>query len=100
IEGVYKKGQNCLIVEDVISSGASILETIAPLENEGLIVEDVVVVLNREQGGVERVKEKGVFVHSLISVFDLLKVLFSEKKITETAFREINEFLFLLAKSS
>ncbi len=100
IEGVYTKGQSCLIVEDVITSGASILETIAPLENEGLIVEDVVVVLNREQGGVERVKEKGVFVHALISVFDLLKVLFIEKKISESTFREVNEFLFLSVKSS
>lgn len=100
IEGVYTKGQSCLIVEDVITSGASILETIAPLENEGLIVEDVVVVLNREQGGTERVKEKGIFVHALISVFDLLKVLFSEKKISESTLREVNEFLSLSVKSS
>lgn len=93
IEGAYQKGQSCLIVEDVITSGASILETVVPLEQEGLVIEDVVVVLNREQGGVERVKEKGIFVHPLIGIHDLLKVLFLDKKISESTFREVNEFL-------
>ncbi len=93
IEGIFQKGQICLIVEDVITSGASILETVAPLQAEGLNVEDAIVVLNREQGGKEKLQEKGIQLHSLISIFDLLKVLFYEKKITEKTFRQVNEFL-------
>jgi uridine monophosphate synthetase len=93
IEGKFEKGQTCLIIEDVVTSGASILETAAPLKAEGLEIEDAVVVLNREQGGKERLKENGIELHSLISVFTLLKVLFHEKKIPETTFREVNEFL-------
>ena len=50
IEGIYKKGQNCLLVEDIITSGKSLLETIDEVENEGLKVSDIVVVLDREQG--------------------------------------------------
>jgi uridine monophosphate synthetase len=93
IEGKFEKGQICLIIEDVVTSGASILETVAPLKSEGLEIEDAVVVLNREQGGKERLKENGIELHSLISIFDLLKVLFYEKKIPEMTFREVNEFL-------
>jgi orotate phosphoribosyltransferase len=94
VEGKFEKGQICLIIEDVVTSGASILETVAPLKIEGLQIEDAVVVVNREQGGKERLKENGIELHSLISIFDLLKVLFYEKKISEESFREVNEFLY------
>jgi len=94
VEGKFEKGQICLIIEDVVTSGASILETVAPLKIEGLQIEDAVVVVNREQGGKERLKENGIELHSLISIFDLLKVLFHEKKISEESFREVNEFLY------
>jgi uridine monophosphate synthetase len=93
IEGVFHKGQTCLIIEDVITSGTSILETVAPLQAEGIEVEDAIVVLNREQGGQERLQEKGIHLHSLISIFDLLKVLFYEKRISENQFRDVNQFL-------
>ncbi len=94
VEGIFKPGQTCLIIEDVITSGASILETVASLEKEGLKVEDALVILNREQGGKERLlKERGIFLHPLISIFDLLKVLFLEKKISEETFRASNDFL-------
>lgn len=98
IEGKFEKGQICLIIEDVVTSGASILETVAPLKIEGLQIEDAVVVLNREQGGKEKLKENGIELHSLINIFDLLKVLFYEKKISEESFREANEFLAIPVK--
>lgn len=95
IEGVFHPKDTCLIIEDVITSGSSILETAASLEKEGMQIEDALVILNREQGGKERLKEKGIFLHPLISIFDLLKVLFYEKKISEDEFRSANDFLRL-----
>jgi uridine monophosphate synthetase len=56
IEGIYQKGQNCLLVEDVITSGKSLIETIAEVEQEDIKVADIVVVLDREQGGKELLK--------------------------------------------
>lgn len=93
IEGVFHEGQVCLIIEDVITSGASILETATSLQAEGLEIEDAIVIINREQGGKEHLREKGIHLHPLISILDLLKVLFYEKKISEETFRAVNEFL-------
>ena len=98
IEGKFEKGQICLLIEDVITSGASILETTAVLRKSDLEINDAVVILDREQGGKERLRENGIVLHSLISIFDLLKVLFHEKNISEESFREVIEFLAVPAK--
>jgi uridine monophosphate synthetase len=92
IEGTFEKGQTCLLVEDVTVFGASILETAAILKTQGLEVEDAIVVIDREQGARENLKENGIQLHPLISIFDLLKVLFYEKKISEETFNQVNAF--------
>ena len=59
IEGYFENGQNCLIVEDLITSGSSVFETIEPLEHEGLKITDIVVLVDREQGGKKHIEGKG-----------------------------------------
>lgn len=93
IEGVFQPGQTCLIVEDVITSGASILETIEPLHKEGLKITDAVVVLNREQGGEKRLAEKGILLHSLLTISDLVATLQQAEKITTATAQSVREFL-------
>jgi uridine monophosphate synthetase len=75
IEGVFEPGHTCLIVEDLITSGASIFETIAPVEQAGMQVRDIVVFLDREQGGRQRLEEKGYRLHSVATMTQLLRTL-------------------------
>lgn len=72
IEGIYNHGDSCLIIEDVITTGSSILETIQALEQEGLIINDIVVCVDREQAGVEAMRSRGYRVHVLFSLSEII----------------------------
>ncbi|WP_185869151.1 orotidine-5'-phosphate decarboxylase [Blattabacterium cuenoti] len=78
IEGIYKKGQNCLIIEDVITSGESLIKTVIDLEKEGLVIKYIMSILDREQGGTENIKKRGYNIRTLFRIGEILKML--EKK--------------------
>lgn len=93
VEGVYHDGQNCLLVEDVITSGQSLLETIAEVEREGLKVTDIVVVLDREQGGVEKLKKKGYSVRTLFTINEVIDMLHKFHRLSDSELARVKNFL-------
>ena len=93
IEGIFQKGQNCLLVEDVITSGKSLLETIPEIESEGITVSDIVVVLDRQQGGKELLEDKGYRVHTLFTISDACDILKADGKLTADEYGRIKDFL-------
>ena len=93
IEGIFTKGQNCLLVEDVITSGKSLLETIPEIESEGISVSDIVVVLDRQQGGKELLENKGFRVHTLFTISEVCTILSEEGLLDGEEIARINEFL-------
>lgn len=93
IEGAFQPGQTCLVIEDLITSGMSIFETIEPLENEGLKVTDIIVLLDREQGGAKRLEEKGYCLHSLFTMSELLFSLEKEGCITAQTVEDVQNFV-------
>lgn len=72
IEGRYQSGQTVLVIDDLITTGGSILETAAILEDVDLRVKDVVVLIDREQGAGARLAEAG---YNLIPILKLKTIL-------------------------
>jgi orotate phosphoribosyltransferase len=70
-----EKGDRILFFDDVISEGLSKIEGIKPLQELGGVVNDFLVVVNREQGGKENLEKRGFRVHALAKVSDLVKSL-------------------------
>ncbi|RMZ57935.1 orotate phosphoribosyltransferase [Chryseobacterium nematophagum] len=93
IEGIYQKGQNCLLVEDVITSGKSLVETISEVEQEDIKVSDIVVVLDREQGGKQLLESKGYRVHTLFNISEVCDILQENGELTENEVKRIHDFL-------
>ncbi len=68
IEGCFIPGAGVVVVEDVITSGGSVQEAIATVEQEGGRVIGVLAVVDREEGGREALERAGYAVESLVSV--------------------------------
>ncbi len=93
IEGVYKKGDRCIIIDDMITDGGSKFENIEPMKKAGMKVKDVVVVLDREQGGGKNLAKKGYKLTSLLKLTDVLEILKEYQKITDEKYQEVMEYL-------
>jgi orotate phosphoribosyltransferase len=77
------KGDNVLFFDDVVSEGLSKLEGIKPLEELGASVKHIMVVVDREQGGRENLKELGCQLHALVRVSEVISALKKSEKISE-----------------
>lgn len=93
IEGAFTKGQRCLIVEDLVTSGASVMETVEPLEKEGLKVTDVVVLIDREQGGQARLKSYNLNLHSAFTLSYILDTLVKHDLVSTEMAAKVKEFI-------
>lgn len=93
IEGCFKDGDRCLIIEDVVTSGSSILETVKDLKESAICVKEAVVLLNREQGGEQILAENNVKMHALLSLTQLMQFLLQEKCITEEVCASVKQYL-------
>lgn len=93
IEGVYSPGDNCIIIEDVITSGTSILETVDILRKEQLNVTQAFIIIDREQGARDNLKNHNIKVKSLYTVTELMKYLLEANKITQQIMEDVNNYL-------
>ncbi len=93
IEGVFTQGQVALLYEDVITSGGSILTAAGVLRAAGLIVRDVVVLVNRSQGGCEALAADGIKLHAILTMDDILDVLDKKQLVAADLMHQVRAYL-------
>jgi len=87
------KGDNFLFFDDVISEGLSKVEGIKPLQELGGKVKHLLVVVNREHGGKEKLEQLGYKVHALAKISDIVPSLLTNGHITREQADEVLEYV-------
>ncbi|GAC1644052.1 MAG: orotate phosphoribosyltransferase [Ktedonobacteraceae bacterium] len=93
IEGRFTKGDTALIIDDLITRGSSTIETAALLEENGLKVKDVIVLIDREHGAAERLHQHGYNLMSILKLDVMLTHYMSKGLISEETYRTCAEYL-------
>lgn len=87
------KGDKILFIDDVVSKGISKIEGIEPLESRGAEIKNIIVIVDREQGGKQKLEEKGYIVHSLTTISEIIKILFNSKKISKEHAKKVLNYI-------
>lgn len=93
IEGEYHPGERVVLLDDLISTGGSKLEAARPLQEAGLVVEDVVVLIDREQGGAEDLARHGLRLHAALTLRELVALLVEKGKIDAATQAQVEAYL-------
>lgn len=93
IEGEYKQGEKVLVIDDVITDGTAKIEAIRPLTLAGLEVKDIAIILDREQGGREILRELGYRLHSLTTLSQALDSLVKQGKVSKEMQEKVQAFV-------
>jgi orotate phosphoribosyltransferase len=93
IEGRFNAGDIALIIDDLVTRGSSILETAELLEENGLKVKDVIVLIDREHGATERLRRRGYNLMSILKLDVMLNHYMSKGLISEETYNICAEYL-------
>ena len=95
VEGVLERNDRVLVIDDLITTGESVIETAEVIRDQGGVVNELVVLLDREQGGRQRLRSSRIEPHALFKISDAMiwlnKVGLIEDKIFDTLIKYIEE---------
>ena len=83
VEGILMPGNKILVIDDLITSGTSLINAVNSIRAEGGIVNDAIVLVDREEGGKEQHAKHKVALHYLLEVSEAADKLYEIGALTE-----------------
>jgi uridine monophosphate synthetase len=93
IEGEYHAGETVVVIDDLATTGESKFEAIEKLTGAGLVVKDVVVLIDRQSGAKESLKQAGFAMHAVLTITQLLDYWEKTGKVEKDKIEETRKFL-------
>ena len=91
VEGVTCQDMKLLMIEDVVTSGGSVINAIKSIKDEKMKVTDTYAIVDRMEGATEALQNEGVKLHSLLTIKQIAESLFEQKLITEDVLNQVKE---------
>jgi uridine monophosphate synthetase len=93
IEGEYHAGETVVVIDDLATTGGSKFEAIEKLTGVGLVVKDVVVLVDRQSGAKESLAQAGHSMHAVLTITQLLEHWEKTGKVETDKIEETRAFL-------
>jgi uridine monophosphate synthetase len=93
IEGEYHAGETVVVIDDLATTGGSKFEAIEKLTGAGLVVKDVVVLVDRQSGAKESLAQAGYSMHAVLTISQLLEYWEENGKVAKDKIEATRKFL-------
>ena len=93
IEGEYHAGETVVVLDDLATTGGSKFEAIEKLTGVGLVVKDIVVLVDRQSGARESLAQAGYSMHAVLTIGQLLDYWEENGKVEREKITATREFL-------
>jgi uridine monophosphate synthetase len=93
VEGEYHAGETVVVIDDLATTGGSKFEAIEKLTGVGLVVRDVVVLVDRQSGAKESLAQAGYTMHAVLTISQLLEYWEEHGKVEKDKIEETRKFL-------
>lgn len=93
VEGAYEAGDRVILIDDLITKGDSKLEAIDQVKSAGLEIEGFIVLIDREQGGLDLVRKAGYTIEAATTITALITALRDQGKISSEQYDTVINFI-------
>jgi uridine monophosphate synthetase len=93
VEGIFHPGERTVVIDDLTATGISKFEIIETLANEQLVVEDIVVLIDRESGANQKLVQAGYRFHAVFTLSQLCAILRQEGLISQEQEQAVLAFI-------
>ncbi|MCF7890738.1 orotate phosphoribosyltransferase [Candidatus Bipolaricaulota bacterium] len=93
VEGKMEKGDRALVVDDIITTGGSVIEAVRSVRENGGKVDDVLVLLDRTEGGAENLRENGLNLNKVANIEPLVEELETRGEISSKMVGKVKKYL-------
>ena len=91
IEGKISSDMQVMMIDDIATTGTSMINGIKQLKAEGLTISNACVIINRLEGADKILNSVGVILHQLTDILEITEILFQEKLINENILEKIKK---------
>jgi len=91
IEGQIYEGMKVVMIDDVATTGGSVVNAIKSLKEAQVIIENAYVIVNRMEGADEALEKIGVRLHSITNVMQITQVLYEQKLVDDDILEKVRK---------
>jgi orotate phosphoribosyltransferase len=91
LEGKILSGMQTMMIDDIATTGTSMINGIKQLKAEGLTISNACVIINRLEGADKILNSMGVILHQLTDILEITEILFQEKLVNENILEKIKK---------